>query len=299
MKWNRQRATWAGLALIVVTNAVALGGVAFNRSGEPDARLALTERELDAPHVPRGDRAENSGLSLRLRWRTLPAFDAQDESGTAIWMQGDSGAPWLDVPKMISLGFAAPTAADGRAAGVDERGGPWLRQLERTVLLVLELDGPAHREAVRRAGIADRKLAAARAAASAASQAMPASPIDGRTYVADERLFDSRLFVVDAGLDRDALRSKYPDRAMYAIVPGRVRTVATSGGRPRGGEIKALAVESLNVPQALRAVFDTGCIANERDCPAFSATMAVGRKSEPWLEAVAPRERRAEAAATR
>ena len=40
----------AGLAIIIVTNIVALAGVAYNRSGEPDAVVELTERELGLPY---------------------------------------------------------------------------------------------------------------------------------------------------------------------------------------------------------------------------------------------------------
>src|SRR5690606_12121573 len=38
-----------GAAIILAANAVALGGVAWNRSGEPESRVALSQRELARP----------------------------------------------------------------------------------------------------------------------------------------------------------------------------------------------------------------------------------------------------------
>ena len=40
----------------------------------------------------------------------------------------------------------------------------------------------------------------------------------------------SRLFIVDAGLDRTRLRQRYPDRAHYAIVHGTIRPFAMHDG---------------------------------------------------------------------
>ena len=103
MNWNRRAATWVGLALLVLTNAVALGGVAYNRSGEPDAVLKLGERELSPPYVW-NDKGENSGLSLKLQWRGTPPA-ARLRGKAAYW--SDRNPAWLDARKMRELGFAA------------------------------------------------------------------------------------------------------------------------------------------------------------------------------------------------
>ena len=50
----------AGLAIIIATNVVALAGVAYNRSGNPEAQIELTERELAMPHRYRMNK-ENRG----------------------------------------------------------------------------------------------------------------------------------------------------------------------------------------------------------------------------------------------
>ena len=60
------------LALLAATNAIVLVHVAANRRGEPESRLVLSERELALPYR---SHAENSGLSLQLRWQLLGTDD--------------------------------------------------------------------------------------------------------------------------------------------------------------------------------------------------------------------------------
>ena len=45
-KWTRGHTLAIGIALIVLTNAVALGGVWWNRSATPESALTLSQREL-------------------------------------------------------------------------------------------------------------------------------------------------------------------------------------------------------------------------------------------------------------
>ncbi len=40
----------AGLGIIIATNVIALAGVAYNRPGQPEATIELTERELAMPY---------------------------------------------------------------------------------------------------------------------------------------------------------------------------------------------------------------------------------------------------------
>src|SRR5512145_1067398 len=99
MSWSRRHTLIAGLALIALTNAIALGGVAWNRSGEPESVLKLTQRELWQPHGY-GLAREEGGLQLSVRWRALHA-DPEVE------FYGDfHGQPeWLNEAKLAALGF--------------------------------------------------------------------------------------------------------------------------------------------------------------------------------------------------
>ena len=49
MNWSRWHTRFTGLALIAVVNGIAISGVAYNRSGEPESKLRLSERELYPP----------------------------------------------------------------------------------------------------------------------------------------------------------------------------------------------------------------------------------------------------------
>ena len=282
MNWNRRIATLAGLALLALTNAVALGGAAWNRSGEPDATLALTQRELALPYVrPDGHESENSGLSLHLRWRTLRAPSPR-QPGSGLAFEGGAYPKWLDAAKMRSLGFSEATQKLDPAQDFSSRA-RW--HTTRPVLIVLELDGPASQEALRRAE--------AHVANVDASNANIADKKTAHDRLEHERTCSSRLFAVDAGLDAAALRATYPDRTKYAIVHARIDPRFEGDDQQARGVIQSMGVDEINVPLAWRGVFDglRQAYDDPADDPArrFQATLAFGHRFEPWLLSAARR----------
>jgi hypothetical protein len=87
----RRHGPWLAAALVVLSNLAAWGAAALNRSGEPEAVLVLTERELRLP----AKQAENTALALRLvfeRWR---------DRGDTVTRE----AEWFDRAKLESIGF--------------------------------------------------------------------------------------------------------------------------------------------------------------------------------------------------
>ncbi len=60
-----------GVLVVIVSNAIALIGVALNRSGRPFETIQLTERELT---LERAEEQDNSGIRLRLNWYRGPDF---------------------------------------------------------------------------------------------------------------------------------------------------------------------------------------------------------------------------------
>jgi len=278
MKWSRTHTLAVGLGLIALTNAVALIGVAWNRSGEPQALLQLTQRELQLPYSSY-NRRDNSGLALEMQWRVLGA--ESDEASLHAWQYpGMGGSPeWLDTAKLEALGFDASEADafdDSRRRN---------RQLPREALLVLELDGPAwQRSRERVARMAAR--AEATAAAAPADKTVTERLKGAREMLAREDTRNSRLFVVDAGLDAEALRTKYPDTRRHAIVRGQVRIGYHSRSNPMQGYIDSVAINSLNVPHRLRPVFEglqRSNPAGDRDATPFEVSVAFGRRMEPWI----------------
>ena len=127
LTWSRTLV--AGIALIALTNAIALGGVAWNRSGEPESVLKLTQRELGQSYRSFFDR-ESGGMEVSVRWRVVTTGPYES------FYPDHYGAPeWLDREKLAALGFDVSRRPDARRRHQ--------RLLPREALVVLELDGPA------------------------------------------------------------------------------------------------------------------------------------------------------------
>lgn len=273
----------AGSALVLLVNAVVLAGVAWNRSGTPEAVLQLGERELERPMYWQDDR-EDSGLALTLRWR-LPVADSPVDGYLMHAAYGPAG--WLDAARLEALGFKLPP--------LPEDGTARLRHpLARELWLVLEFDGPAYAHSLQ---VARDSLAAAESAL----QANPADPGSELRAENARELFQraseewSRLFVVDAGREPGALRARYVDRERHAIVRGRVRPFVQWNGpaglqRPEWrGQVEAISVARINVPLPLRQAFGTlpGDASPEQRAR-YEVMLAYGRRGEPWILAAKP-----------
>ncbi len=269
--WTRRHTLIAGIALLVVTNAVALLGVAYNRSGEPDSVLTLTQREL-TPDSWRMNH-ENSGVSLRIQWR-LPG--KAGESYYRYYYSGSAG--WLDQAKMASLGFDVSPPE-----GTQDKYRWASRQLTREVLLVLEMDGPAYQEALQRARqyVAEQD---AKLAALPRDKDLQREAKEAHEALTREENGNSRLFAVDAGLDQAALRAKFPDRKRYAVVRARVHmTWDEKSGY--AGYISGLSIDEVTAPHEYHALIEGSGIPSAPG-PAiapFEARIAFGQRLEPWL----------------
>ena len=281
LSWSRAHTLVAGLALIALTNAIALGGVAWNRSGEPESVLTLTERELWEPYAY-GFGREEGGLQLILRWRALPR-----DPDMVLYGEFQGAPEWLDEAKLKELGFdVSPPPATRRASWRYDR------QLPRETLVVLEFDGPAYQRALERA----RERAAKEAGKGAATgKTGPGTPAEqAATFLKNEETANSRLFAVDAGRDAHRLRARYPDRARYAIVQGKVRASYQFGRGKEArwtGYIEGIQNGQVNVPLEFRRAIERAPRPVPRpaaaaDRPAFEATVAFGRRFEPWITAV-------------
>lgn len=282
MKPRARRLTLvAGAALVLLTNAVALGGVWWNRSAPAESTLALGERELGLPW--RAQRfKENSGLALDLRWRVIDRDAAEFGSGFTF----NGGAPeWLDAGRMAALGF---TVGDWQSDAGRRR---YTRQPPRQVVVVLELAGPAWQRALAKAGEEAQRHAAA-AAANPNSKEFANRARRAQESLAREETANSRLFAVDAGLDAEALRRQYPDRGRFMLLHGTIRPAIRDGkgtAQRATGHLAALAGTHIHVPHPLRGPLEalganvTGAAAGGAR---FNATIVVGRRLEPWIAGV-------------
>ena len=264
--WDRRYTLIAGVALILAVNALVLAGVAYNRSGQPTSTLQLSERELRHGRL---SSKENSGVALSLVWRVGRGNDAPD----ADYVSYGGTADWLDQAKLAALGFDVASARAERE---------FKRWRSKEVLLVLEFDGPACRQALARVqqkADEEEKLLFA----NPGNKEFERRAKRAREVADNEERQASRLFVVDAGLDAATLRAQYPDPTRNLIVRGQVRPQRVSRDRQDSlsGHISALSVAQINVPLKFQPALKQASAANKK--ASYSATLAFGKRLEPWI----------------
>lgn len=257
--------TALALLLIVTANVAVLWGVARNRAGEPKAELLLTGREF-SPWLHQ--KAENSGRFLRLRYQEIRNKGADDS-----WTSN----PWLNREKLTSLGYRLPPE------GAEEQNSVYVPRFpKKKVFVVLELQGQAYEQA----------LAQATAAVAAQRRAEKWEAWrDAERQLRQLRDEDSRLFLVDAGLDAQELRQRYPKRDQYIIVPGQAKIRWNSrrtAGEPRFYSWISIERDEIFVPLEFSAAF-AGLVqqaqARKDGRPLqFQARLAFGQKLEPWIK---------------
>lgn len=253
---TRRTALLAGLALLVVTNAIVLGGVAWNRSAE-EARLELGARELGQLYADWSLLEEDSATALHLVWRAPAAYPTTGQE------------TWLDGKKLEALGFRREDEVTARYG---------TRQATREVFVALEFAGPVWQRGI-------DELRAKRDHAAEIAAAHPGDKELARVAEAARGVFESeeqrgtRLVAVDADRDAAALRARHPDRTRYAILRGRVR--AMMWAEAPTGYLESLTPTALHVPRPiLRALAAGGALKPEME---FRAVVAFGRRHEPWI----------------
>lgn len=267
------------VGLVLGVNAVVLGGAAYNRSGEPEASLRLTERELRKPMTYMGDGDEDSGRSLVVQWRV-------PERNPDAAYRGPR-AEWLDRSQLQALGFS-PEALEHDPAR------PGRVRPSRQAWVVLELAGDAHAAAVA-AAQATVESTAASATASTATKADRERAADALEGLERERSQASRLFAVAADMDAAALRARYPDRTRHLIVRASIEIGfdATGSGPPRPyGYIDRLHLADLHVPREHHALVDAAAQGPYDASPpraGFEVLVRFGRRGEPWIAELQPR----------
>ena len=255
--FKQHRALIIGTSLIVLTNAVALSGVAYNRSGTPESTLTLGERELIYNNYEHDD---NSGIAVQLTWKVL----SQDIVGESLknqsydWYNYSREAYWLTEAKLKKLGF------DTAQPDFPAEGTYRFKQLkDREVFLVLEHNGPSYQRYVVQAKTHAKHTVDK---AVAARQIMEAEQES------------TRLFVIDADTNAETLRGRYPNRNMYAIVKGIVSAnwQSTNTKPVLNAYIGSLSVSSLHVSKPHDTVF----IGNAKK---YQVIVAYGQRFEPWI----------------
>lgn len=262
------------LALLVVTNIFVLTGVTSNRSGEPEAIVQLTERELRLPY---SIHKENSGLSLSLNWRALPKDKSYARSNT-------SHPDWLDIDKLSELGFDIDKNKNEHHK----------RPLPIEVFVVLENDGPAYQESLKRTESFYKK-ANQEYSLSNDNEKLKKELDRLEKQLNQEKISKSRLFAIDAGTDPVKLRSQHSNSSQYIITRGMVKLGYRYKNDDKGitGYVSGLSINKINVPLHQRELF-TGPLSekiskyNSIDPPRsrYSVEVAYGSRYEPWIKSI-------------
>jgi len=263
---TRKGFLWA-LGVVLVANGFVLAGVAYNRSGTPNARLVLSARELPAAWRDYGNNRENTGISLSLAWQ---------QSEPAV----------LTRSKLESLGFRLPRTKE-------ERGSPRYKHLlDRKAYAVFEFNGEAW------AALLKEKQAHL-----AKSLVEAKSDNERKNFQKSYDRFEktaSRLVLVDAGRDPTALRARYADGGKYLIAKVQVSVYPyfhDSADRSEQYDVQSRLVilpGTIYVPRQFHALIESsdkrwrGWAFNPENAevPGYQVTLAYGQRYEPWVEGV-------------
>jgi hypothetical protein len=267
----------AACLLLVLANAYLFLRVALNRSGEPEATVALTGREVEICDWRSPERRGETGrpLSVKLLWNREAAVSS-----------------WLDPAKLEAVGFDCRVPADSPEASQH-----YGKMRPRQTFVVLEYEGPAY-EAWRREIEEKNRALRDEERKRELSQAEK-----GRLNSYKPRSINaSRLFPINVGNDPGELRRRYPDRGHYIITPA---VVKIGVGSLRGlesenvaekkiwGEISYLLVECITLSDQQCAWLEemipqlqvsTGSRRREWASPhLIRFTLCYGRNYEPWV----------------
>jgi hypothetical protein len=259
------------VTVVVLTNAVLLALVARNRSGETEATIELTEREI---RLTPGD-SDNTGVVLTLAWRP------SSESRRSLW----SRYPWFDQAKLESVGYDCRVPlTDPRA----ERYYSTLRIISRPAFVVLEYGGESWQKEV------EREIAQTELARSETGTQGAGTPEAAKARTDDVLARSSRLVAVDVGPDAGELRRRYPDRSHYIVTRGLVGLVyvpKSEDTAPRlVGTIEAVLPDTVYVPREFRTPGDVlSTKPDQSDWPStmlkhdprYRVTVAYGKALEP------------------
>ena len=272
---KRQWLQWGlfalSLVLLVVINAVVLSRVSDNRNGEAQTRLWLTERELPKTQLLP---LVKSGVDLRLRWRTLSRVENEVD---------DDMPPWLSGKKLEELGFVFANGLNKD----DYRAKP---QPERQVFVVLEYNGPAYVEALRRAERALERLEEASRTAVSEEKPTQSSRLQAKKRIRSEENEMSRLFVIDAGTDEQQLAASYRNPSRYCIARAVVQLLYREENDRLWayGRVQRLSPQRIHLPLGQRHLVerfmgDDGRAKQEANLPSYEVELVYGKRGFPFI----------------
>lgn len=268
----------AAAILLLLVNLIVLAGVAYNRSGAPLFSIELTERELPVRRAF-GVIRENAATAVSIKWNIL----GQDKD--PIRMLSTRGLPsWLQEEKLVELGVDVEELERQRDSSQ-----PGTIPMLKEVVLVLEYDGDAYSQAL---SLAERReVELQRQSSSSPDDAALANRLRILSnYVTNLKQSQSRLYVIDAGLDIQDLRRKYAGKE-YLLIQGEISLWWSENAVD--GRIFHLSTGQIHIPLPFwRILADLpgaqGYFPHQTTSakPRYTVRLNIGKRLEPWVESV-------------
>ena len=278
------------IALIVLTNVIVLAGVAYNRSGEPDATVQLTERELHWQYHSGITNKEDTGLYLILKW-SMPGFQSNRWDYTPT-------KNWINIEKLKEMGFDTSFSLEDNKASRY-----YSHQLPRQAYVVLEFNGDAYQEWL---GDAQKRIEEIKQELTEEKKEKKKKILENdMRHVQQDLIIRSHLFAVDGGRDPELLRKTYSDKSKYIIAsavfdismnyaPRKEEDPKTTKTPYLSGWIRNLSIPVIHVTSDYRSFFisdiKTGTkIYLPKDKPLsdlesrYQVTLNYGQRYEPWI----------------
>ncbi|MFT7823311.1 MAG: DUF4824 family protein [Sulfurimonas sp.] len=204
------------------------------------------------------------------------------------------GSPeWLTAEKLETLGYPIDKIKreENRSYGY---------HTTKECFIVLEYDGDAYQEALKRAEVhlEEKKQAL---------EDTPENALLKRDYtMAQNRLknkkkFEPRLYAIDAGNDAVILRERYPDRSKYIIAKGIIDAFYNVKQKKIYGNFFSMSISNIHVPLEFRKILEPIMERKQSNmkkdrtypmimqhAPRFKATIAYGKRFEPWIVSIEP-----------
>jgi uncharacterized protein DUF4824 len=287
----------SAIVLIILTNVVVLAGVAYNRSGDPDATITLTERELHWQDNWNWMDREDSGLYLILKWNR-PDYRVHNWEYWRVhnWEYWED--TWLNKKKLGELGFDTNYPLDDKKASRY-----YSRQLPRQAYVVLEFDGDSyqdwlkgtqkHIEEVRKEWVEEKNPD-------------KKSNLESNIRQIEQLMItQSHLFAIDAGIDPKRLRKQYADPSKYIITPAvfgiSMQYTSRKKDQPKSGSkqylrgwVRKILISEIHVASDYRSFFISDIKTHTQTYlpknkslsdlePRYQVTLNYGKRHEPWI----------------
>jgi len=252
----KRTAILLAITLVLVSNAIALIGVARNRAGSPLATIELTEREL--PLLNTG--LDNSGIDLRFEW-------------SGIVRETNAGPLSRGQLEQIGFDFRFPA---GTPAGN-------IALMPRKAFVALEYQGPAWKQWLLLVEEERQRIQTG------------APRLPGMRVLPGEPLLESRLFPVDVAKSYSDLRTRYPDQSRHLIVQAvlraRVEEVKDTvtgmvSSYNCSGFVAEILPGTVHVPLPHARILALLKPRRPGEEPRYIITLEYGNRLEPWVASV-------------